>query len=174
MSEYKKFWECICDCGRKTVAEQSNLLSGHTRSCGCLRGQMKRGFRFGKLTLLSPAPMKHDMRYWNVRCDCGRIHTVSKDVLLRAASVYCDCGSGKSKLDLTGQVFSRLTVLMEVDPVVTSQGALESCWLCRCECGKEVIVRQKNLLYKNTRSCGCLKRKPKSITKIRLLAKTEA
>ena len=31
-------WQCRCDCGRSTVALGSNLRSGNTRSCGCLRG----------------------------------------------------------------------------------------------------------------------------------------
>lgn len=30
-------WECICDCGKTTTVPGSNLGSGHTRSCGCLR-----------------------------------------------------------------------------------------------------------------------------------------
>lgn len=29
------FWRCRCSCGRETVVSQSNLKSGHTRSCGC-------------------------------------------------------------------------------------------------------------------------------------------
>jgi hypothetical protein len=29
-------WRCACDCGKQTVVTGSNLLSGHTRSCGCL------------------------------------------------------------------------------------------------------------------------------------------
>lgn len=29
-------WECACDCGRSTTLQPAKLLSGHTRSCGCL------------------------------------------------------------------------------------------------------------------------------------------
>lgn len=35
-------WLCRCDCGNLTVAWQDDLRSGHTRSCGCLRGNRKR------------------------------------------------------------------------------------------------------------------------------------
>ena len=28
-------WECICDCGNKKNVQASNLISGHTKSCGC-------------------------------------------------------------------------------------------------------------------------------------------
>ena len=114
MSDHLRFWECVCDCGNRSVVFQGNLLTGATRSCGCINTRTWRGKRFGKLTILSAAPIVHNMRYWNVRCDCGRIHTVSRDVLFRAANVYCDCGSDKPKIDLAGQVFGRLTVLMRV------------------------------------------------------------
>jgi hypothetical protein len=30
-------WECLCDCGARAVVRRSNLLSGNTKSCGCLR-----------------------------------------------------------------------------------------------------------------------------------------
>ena len=33
-------WECRCDCGMTVVVNKKNLLSGHTRSCGCLRRDM--------------------------------------------------------------------------------------------------------------------------------------
>lgn len=29
-------WECLCDCGKRIVAQKSNLLSGNTLSCGCI------------------------------------------------------------------------------------------------------------------------------------------
>ena len=29
-------WNCLCDCGNETVVSQSNLMNGHTNSCGCL------------------------------------------------------------------------------------------------------------------------------------------
>lgn len=28
-------WACLCDCGEKMVAQQNNLRSGNTTSCGC-------------------------------------------------------------------------------------------------------------------------------------------
>ena len=30
-------WVCRCDCGREVTVYKANLLSGHTKSCGCLR-----------------------------------------------------------------------------------------------------------------------------------------
>lgn len=31
-------WKCICDCGKETYVEGSNLTRGHTKSCGCGKG----------------------------------------------------------------------------------------------------------------------------------------
>lgn len=30
-------WRCLCDCGSITVIQQKRLVSGHTKSCGCIR-----------------------------------------------------------------------------------------------------------------------------------------
>lgn len=29
-------WNCLCDCGAKTIVSTSNLRAGYTKSCGCL------------------------------------------------------------------------------------------------------------------------------------------
>lgn len=33
----KAFWLCECDCGNISIISASNLQSGHTKSCGCIR-----------------------------------------------------------------------------------------------------------------------------------------
>ena len=35
----KSKWECLCDCGRKTIVDTGDLKSGHTSSCGCLHSK---------------------------------------------------------------------------------------------------------------------------------------
>lgn len=32
-------WECRCDCGNTVVVQSGSLISGNTRSCGCLKSQ---------------------------------------------------------------------------------------------------------------------------------------
>jgi len=34
-------WNCVCDCGGTTIASGINLQSGNTKSCGCLRKEMR-------------------------------------------------------------------------------------------------------------------------------------
>jgi streptogramin lyase len=56
-------------------------------------------------------------------------------------------------IDLTGQIFTRLTV-------IGCGGYIDRrvAWACRCECGASVLVQGKLLRSGNTRSCGCLQR----------------
>ena len=56
--------------------------------------------------------------------------------------------------DLTGKRFGRLTV-------IKTQGKNKFnnyMWLCRCDCGNEIVVLSGNLLKGNTKSCGCIQR----------------
>lgn len=56
------------------------------------------------------------------------------------------------KIDLTGKKFNRLTVIKEVGR--DNQGFVT--WLCKCDCGNEVVVTGASLRRGNTKSCGCL------------------
>ena len=44
--ERKFFYECLCDCGQKCIAERKKIKSGNTRSCGCLRKELVKSRRF--------------------------------------------------------------------------------------------------------------------------------
>lgn len=57
-------------------------------------------------------------------------------------------------LDLTGQIFGRLTVLSKIG---RSKGRAIY-WECRCECGASRKVPAGSLTSGHTKSCGCLNR----------------
>ncbi|PPA70072.1 hypothetical protein [Jeotgalibacillus proteolyticus] len=42
-------WECICDCGNVTIVHYSNLHTGTSKSCGCLKSELniKRNTKHG-------------------------------------------------------------------------------------------------------------------------------
>jgi hypothetical protein len=65
-------------------------------------------------------------------------------------------------IDLTGQVFVRLTVIERVED---GRGWAPR-WRCRCECGNERIVYGVNLREGRSQSCGCLHRERAAQTKI--------
>ena len=149
-------WLCRCDCGNETIVAGDNLTSGHTQSCGCLKKDKLKKKHFGRLTVISkPIPGKH---LWTCRCVCGNEIVVSQDDLFWGSVTSCGCQEkGVPKTDLTGQRFGRLTVVRETEPIKASSGKPVRRWLCRGDCGREVVVRQNNLLHKITRSCGCLR-----------------
>ena len=54
-------------------------------------------------------------------------------------------------IDITGQKYNKLTVVR----LYEKKGGIAR-WLCKCDCGKETIVRGKNLKIGAVKSCGCL------------------
>ena len=119
------------------------------------------GQRFGKLVVLSEADriisnQGKKLRAFNCQCDCGNKTVVRYSDLTQGNTRSCGCSRRRVRtVDLTGQKIGKLLVLREVDHVQTKKH--DRYWECRCECGKIVVARQNNLLYKNVRSCGCLR-----------------
>lgn len=56
-------------------------------------------------------------------------------------------------LDITGQRYGRLVAIKKV--AKTCHGAK---WLCKCDCGNEIITTTGCLRSGNTKSCGCISR----------------
>lgn len=40
----KRFWVCLCDCGKESIICGNNLKTGKTKSCGCSRNEHKRKY----------------------------------------------------------------------------------------------------------------------------------
>lgn len=59
-------------------------------------------------------------------------------------------GHCTKKLDLTGQRFGRLTVVAPAENI-----GRRTAWLCRCDCGRETVVKTGRLRGGRTVSCGC-------------------
>lgn len=38
-SNGKQLWECLCDCGNKTLVSTTSLITGNTQSCGCKKSK---------------------------------------------------------------------------------------------------------------------------------------
>jgi len=60
-------------------------------------------------------------------------------------------------VDLTGKRYGKLTVLKRSENHVSANGIQHRRWLCKCDCGKEVIVDGEYLKNGDTKSCGCLR-----------------
>ena len=112
------------------------------------------GKRFGKLVVIKRtiAPNGAREAYWECQCDCGNITNVRGTHLRQGKIVSCGCyGKGYNRKDLTGLRFGKLLVIKEVETETKGTS-----WLCKCDCGKDTIVKTADLLRGYTQSCGCI------------------
>ena len=101
------------------------------------------GQRFGMLSVVSSLPL----RKYLCHCDCGNsVEVWGRDF----AKGKTDCGCVRFKAnDLSGMRFVRLFVL---GPVFKNRFGN---WRCRCDCGKDMVVKTSELKFGKTNSCGC-------------------
>jgi 5-methylcytosine-specific restriction endonuclease McrA len=146
-------WNCLCDCGKKTVVIGDLLRKGDTKSCGCLKNLVYDllGKKLGKVKVLSRAPQKKGSTYWNCLCDCGRKAEIPTYRLVKKIDVSCPMCAKKETEDLTGKVFGQLTVLHRVNK------NRKIYWKCLCTCGKTKLVYSGALRSNSTKNCGCFK-----------------
>lgn len=57
-------------------------------------------------------------------------------------------------IDLTGQRFEKLVVLYKSEEKTASRVCV---WLCKCDCGKQVLASTCALNLRTKKSCGCLR-----------------
>lgn len=65
-------------------------------------------------------------------------------------------------IDLTGEVFGKLTVISRAQDKILPSGYKQVMWNCSCECGNTSVVSGKNLKGGSVRSCGCGMRQVKN------------
>lgn len=164
---YQKCWLCKCECGNVKVIRQQHLVSGHTTSCGCEKFTLNdyTGLVFGDLTVLGraedyvcPGNGKHYVRY-DCICTCGKVLTVNALNLKNGTTRSCGCKRPHGQFeDLSGKKFGNLTVVHRVDDYVNPAGRKLVRYLCKCDCGNEVLVLANALRNGDTGSCGCILR----------------
>ena len=115
------------------------------------------GQTFGKLTVTERTDRTEDhYAVWRCSCACGKEAYVNTKRLLRGTIVSCGCEAREKKKcgaraeDITGQRFGRLTAIRQVESI---KG--KTCWLCKCDCGREKEIRTFYLRSGRVRSCGC-------------------
>lgn len=92
----KLYWNCICDCGNRTVVSGSNLRAGKVVSCGCAkklsRLEYLTGQVFGNLTVLYLDTNNNYARtHWICKCSCGTIKSVAACHLKQGLITNCGC-----------------------------------------------------------------------------------
>lgn len=88
----KLLWKCKCVCGNKSVVCATHLLSGHTKSCGCLLDFDIIGQKFGRLTVLERVGKnKSGNILWKCKCSCGNEVSVAANHLRSGHTQSCGC-----------------------------------------------------------------------------------
>lgn len=108
--------------------------------------------KFGKLTAVKEVERnKHNNRQWFCQCECGNTKVVLMSSLRDGSTKSCGC-LPRPKMDLTGKVYGRLTVIKEDKP-----HGRDRMFLCQCSCGNKTSVYMNSLRNGSTKSCGCLR-----------------
>jgi hypothetical protein len=91
-------WKTLCDCGKESTAGRGNLMSGCTKSCGCLKHKPsynradKAGQRYGMLTVLRQVESRDKRRTeWLCLCDCGKEKILPANNLRVKGTKSCGC-----------------------------------------------------------------------------------
>jgi hypothetical protein len=168
-------WHCECECGSVKLVPRRRLVSGNTKSCGCLktetssgvrfnrRGDDLTGRRFGSWTVLRPEAGKGYL----LLCDCGKEGFSSPGPLVKGSTLRCaTCsvpvraenvakalvlrrmdllGAGVFGPDISGAVYGRVTV--------ESRGSGEK-WNVVCECGTRKQLSGLDLREGRITRCG--------------------
>lgn len=88
---------------------------------------------------------------WECLCDCGQRIEVPERLLQCGIVTSCGCRKGRA-INLTGRRFGKLYV---IEPLEARGKGGSVQWLCRCDCGNDVIVNANMLMRGRTQSCGC-------------------
>lgn len=100
------YWICKCDCGNTCSILYNSLISGSTKSCGCLRSALVSknntkditNQRFGKVVAKERTNKKLRGCYlWRCECDCGNTEYYCNTTDLLSGKVNsCGCGANIS------------------------------------------------------------------------------
>lgn len=160
------FYICQCDCGTVRSIQGTTLINGRSRSCGCGKSVPKEdltGQRFGQLTVIGRDESKNAPGvFWLCKCDCGKINSYRTNILKKGRVKSCGCmirriSFERKFIDITGQRFGRLVAVSVDHKDCDSLGNTSYYWLCRCDCGNEIVVQGSVLRRGDTASCGCLR-----------------
>lgn len=101
----KPYCRCDCDCGNEYICLLTNVVSGHTTSCGCNshdktwlgRRTNLIGQRFGKLVVVEMLyGYRNGQTYYRCICDCGQESIVYVGNLLQGYTHSRGCEEHKS------------------------------------------------------------------------------
>lgn len=143
----KTFFTCQCECGEIRDVPFNALKSGQSMSCGrCSHIKDLTGQQFHSWTVLKKMPpTKKGKSRWLCRCKCGTERVIKAKDLTSGHSKSCGCSRIE---DLSGRVFGKLTVIK-----LDHKNKRMTYWLCRCECGNEIVRTRSSLVSSKSNMC---------------------
>ncbi len=113
------------------------------------------GVRYGNLTATRLVQLAAKRKKWECICDCGRTVIVEGANLSTGNTKSCGCLWDRTvKKEMEGKRFGRLLVISEAGAKVYANSTFMT-YLCKCDCGNEIVTLGMSLRNKNTTSCGC-------------------
>ncbi|UTX63838.1 hypothetical protein DEH83_10010 [Streptococcus constellatus] len=164
--ERTSWCRCSCSCGSKKDIRYYNLVSGRTKSCGCLEYENRHkcknvaGKSFGDLLVTRKTDnRKNGLVVWECTCQkCGEIHLRTTKDLHHGWKTTCSKFPKKRtgrKTDLSGRRFGRLKVINDTFKRDYKGSVI---WNCLCDCGNKKEYSEDSLVHGHCTSCGCKKR----------------
>lgn len=145
-------WYCKCNCGGYVYANTYSLRCGDRTQCNYHFENNIIGKKFGKLTVLENMGILSNGRNgFLCKCDCNpdkRI-VVTGTSLLNGTTQSCGCLRIK---DISEQKFGNLTAICLSSNKFADDG--KALWICQCDCGNTVEVKENALMSCGTQSCG--------------------
>lgn len=89
----KRLYVCKCECGNISEVLSTSLISGKTKSCGCLvnRIRIDIGQRFGRLIVEERLRALNGKIVYRCLCDCGKEIKTRSHPLTRGKTLSCGC-----------------------------------------------------------------------------------
>lgn len=111
------------------------------------------GKKFGTYTVLKRIVKPNDTNtYFECVCDCGKKKIICSQHLRYGRAKTCRT-CFESKHNLIGKQFGKLKVIK--DGGLNNHKKPKKQWLCKCNCGNEVMITTHHLLDGYSKSCGC-------------------
>ena len=163
----KTYCRCLCSCGNEHVVALNNLISGHTKSCGCKTLDMvwegRRtnlcGLVFGRLTVIEMLyGYKNKRTYCKCLCECGNETIVDMGNLVNYRTLSCGCLEKESRYNrehyknILGEKFGMLSVIEKTEDKEINGSVI---WKCKCDCGNVSYAAYTDLVRHRKTSCGC-------------------
>lgn len=109
MKSRGKYYNCICKCGNRRAVLGSSLISGKSKSCGCMAKENIRKIIFskntilpndifGELTVIKFLEYKNSRSWFLCVCNCGKETIVTGNSLKSGNTRSCGCTINESLL----------------------------------------------------------------------------